>query len=104
MLYRLFENDPTKRAVDVSSIFLASAFSKDAVVTAKACPEAAMWLMERNSVEQSDAKQEAIDAKLAEAQAQLERYSKAENIANIPNLHRAAVVFSGTELKGLKVL
>lgn len=50
-----------------------------------------------------EATKSAIEAKLSKATAQLERYSKAENIAAIPNLRRAAAVFSGAELKALKV-
>ena len=61
------------------------------------------WLIEFKYLKKSEAKQTAIDAKLDEAAEQLTRYAAAENIANIPNLRKAAVVFAGTELKGLKV-
>lgn len=44
-----------------------------------------------------------IEAKLTEAEEQLNRYSGAENIRCIPNLRRVAAVFSGTALKGVKV-
>lgn len=68
-------------------------------------PEATGWLIEFKYVKagKADAKGEAAVAeKLDEAVAQLERYSAAENIAAIPNLHRAAAVFAGTELRALK--
>lgn len=66
-------------------------------------PKAAGWLIEFKYLKKSEATPDAIAAKLAEAEAQLKRYALAENIATIPNLHRAAVVFSGTTLKGLKI-
>ena len=66
-------------------------------------PDVAGWLIEFKYLKKSEAKQTAIDAKLDEAAEQLTRYAAAENIANIPNLRKAAVVFAGTELKGLKV-
>ena len=66
-------------------------------------PDAAGWLIEFKYLRKSEAKQPAIDSKLSEAEAQLNRYASAENMANIPNLKKAAVVFAGTELKGLKV-
>ena len=66
-------------------------------------PKAVGWVIEFKYLKRSETTEEALDAKIAEAEAQLTRYSRAQNIANIPNLRRAAVVFSGTALKGLKV-
>ena len=66
-------------------------------------PDAAGWVIEFKYLKKSEATKEAVDAKLEEAEEQLNRYSRAENIANIQNFRRAAVVFSGTDLKGLKV-
>lgn len=76
----------------------------DLVLRPNKCrPDVAGWLIEFKYLKKSEAKQTAIDAKLDEAAEQLTRYAAAENIANIPNLRKAAVVFAGTELKGLKV-
>ena len=70
----------------------------------KQYPDAAGWLIEFKYLKPSEITPQTINAKLAEAETQLNRYAAAENIANIPNLKKAADVFSGTELKGLKVL
>ena len=45
-----------------------------------------------------------VEAKIEEASRQLKRYSKASNIEAISNLHLAAAVFAGTELKACRVL
>ena len=66
-------------------------------------PDAVGWVMEFKYLKKSEATEQAVAAKIAEAEEQLKRYSRAENIANIAHLRRAAVVFSGTELKGLRV-
>lgn len=66
-------------------------------------PDVAGWMIEFKYLKKSEARQSAIDTKLSKAEEQLNRYATAENIASIPNLKKAAVVFSGTELKGLKV-
>ena len=69
----------------------------------KGYPEAAGWVIEFKYLKKSEVTKSALEAKLSEATEQLERYSKAENIAAIPNLRRAAAVFSGAELMALKV-
>lgn len=69
----------------------------------KGHPGAAGWVIEFKYLKKSETTKNVLEAKLSEATEQLERYSKAENIAAIPNLRRAAAVFSGAELKALKV-
>ena len=47
---------------------------------------------------------EMVETKIEEARMQLKRYAMAANIEPIPNLHLAAVVFAGTELKAMSLL
>ena len=61
------------------------------------------WIIELKYVKKSETTEQIIEAKIAEAEEQLNRYSGAENIKCIPNLRRVAAVFSGTALKGVKV-
>lgn len=71
---------------------------------AEGCETAPERLIEFKFLKKTDADQSAVDERLLEAEAQLERSSEAENIKAIPNLKRAAAVFAGAELKGLKGL
>lgn len=56
------------------------------------------WLMEFKYLKKGAFTQAAAAAKLSEAKAQLERYSASDNMAALPDLRRAAVLFCGTEL------
>lgn len=67
-------------------------------------PNIAGWLIEFKYLKKTEATPEAVDEKINEACEQLARYSKAENVADIAQLHRAAAVFSGTKLVGLRVI
>lgn len=72
----------------------------DLALHAPACPA---WLMEFKYLKKSAFTQAAAAAKLSEAKAQLERYSASDNLAALPDLRRAAVLFCGTELVALEV-
>ena len=61
------------------------------------------WVIELKYVKKSETTEHVISSKIAEAEEQLIRYSSAENVKSIPNLRRAAAVFSGTELASVKV-
>lgn len=67
-------------------------------------PNAAGWLIEFKYLKKSESTPNLVEAKIAEASRQLKRYSKASNIESISNLHLAAAVFAGTELKACRVL
>ena len=67
-------------------------------------PNAAGWLIEFKYLKKSESTPEQVEAKIEEAGRQLKRYSKASNIEAISNLHLAAAVFAGTELKACRVL
>lgn len=66
-------------------------------------PGVPAWLMEFKYLKKSAFTQAAAAAKLSEAKAQLERYSASDNLAALPDLRRAAVLFCGTELVALEV-
>ena len=67
-------------------------------------PDAAGWVIEFKYLKKSESTPNLVEAKIAEASRQLKRYSKASNIESISNLHLAAAVFAGTELKACRVL
>ena len=67
-------------------------------------PAAAGWLIEFKYLKRSESTPNLVEAKIEEASRQLKRYSKASNIEAISNLHLAAAVFAGTELKACRVL
>ena len=62
------------------------------------------WIIDLQNVRKSEATEQVVEAKIAEAEDRLSQYSTAEDVVCIPNLRRAAAVFSGTELKRVKVL
>lgn len=61
------------------------------------------WLIELRHLGEAGADRKAVDGKLSEAEAALARRSQAEPGRAVPNLRRAAAVFGGTELLGVKV-